>query len=106
MRSASISPPTFSTGDPPELQRIFESATETLEQDPANVEARFQRGVVCQSKGWLKQAVADFVEVLRRQPDHARAWLLLSEVLNKVGEHDKASAARKRALELDPALQT
>lgn len=96
---------TFSAGDPPELQRVYESATETLESDPDNVEAYFKRGVVCQSKGWPRRALADFFEVLHRQPDHARAWLLLSEVFSKVGAHDQAGAAHKRALDLDPSLQ-
>lgn len=97
--------PSFSTGDPPELQQVYEAATDELENDPSNVEAYFRRGVVCRSKGWHKQALADFTEVLRRQPQHARAWLLLSEVFHQVGEPDKARTARKQALELDPSLE-
>ena len=42
--------------------------------------------------------------MLRREPGHARAWLLLSEVLVSLGEYDWARAARRRALELDPSL--
>lgn len=103
--AAGVPSPSFSTGDPPELQRVYEAATDTLENDPSNVEAYFRRGVVCRSKGWYKQALADFTEVLRRQPKHARAWLLLSEVFDHVGEPDKARTARKQALELDPSLE-
>src|SRR5262245_9261969 len=71
----------FSTGDPPEFEEIFESATQTIEDDPRNVQAYFARAVVSQSKRWYPQALADFVEVVKIEPKHARAWLLMSEVL-------------------------
>lgn len=41
--------PSFSTGDPPELQRVYESASEALVSDRSNIGAYFVRGVVCQS---------------------------------------------------------
>jgi tetratricopeptide (TPR) repeat protein len=96
--------PSFSTGDPPELARIYEAASETIENDPSNVDAYFQRGVICQSKRWYGQAFRDFSEVLRRRPGHARAWLLLSEVLASLGHYDSAKQARQEALALDTSL--
>lgn len=95
----------FPIGDAPDLEEVYKSATARLEENPDDVEAYFRRGVVCQSKVWSKRALADFLEVLKRQPEHARAWLLLSEVLSKLNQPDPAREARKRALELDPALQ-
>jgi tetratricopeptide (TPR) repeat protein len=80
----------FSTGDPPELSQVYESASQTIAADPSNVQAYFTRGVVCQSKRWYPQALADFHEVLRRDAHHARAWLLMAEVLTNLGEYDKA----------------
>jgi tetratricopeptide (TPR) repeat protein len=94
----------FSTGDPPELSQVYEAASQTIAADPANVKAYFTRGVVCQSKRWYPQALADFHEVLRRDSRHARAWLLMAEVLTNLGEYDKAKTARAQALALDPSL--
>lgn len=97
--------PSFATDDPPELQQVYESTSQTLADDPSNIEAHFARGVVCQSKGWHSQALADFRDVIRMQPDHARAWLLLSEVLSRLGEPEHAAIVRQQALELDPSLK-
>jgi tetratricopeptide (TPR) repeat protein len=97
--------PSFTTGDPPELSRVYEEATQSLARDPSDVQAYFRRGVVCQSKGWYPQAVADFREVLRRDGRHARAWLLLSEVLTSLGEYEQAKVAREQVRALDPDLQ-
>ena len=90
---------TFSTGDPPELSEVYESASENIAADPSDLQAYFTRGVVCQSK-----ALADLTEVLRRDPLHARAWLLTSEVLAALGEYEKAPAAREQALQQDSSL--
>lgn len=94
----------FSSGVSPDLERVYEETTAALEANPHDVEARFKRGVVCQSKCCYREAIADFSEVLRHQPDHARAWLLLSEVLSNIGEHERAAKARQQAIELDPTL--
>jgi tetratricopeptide (TPR) repeat protein len=96
--------PSFSTCDPPELQKAYEAASETLTIDARNTAAHFTRGVICQSKGWHAQALADFVDVIQRQPDHARAWMLSSEALDNLGDYERARVARQRALELDPTL--
>jgi tetratricopeptide (TPR) repeat protein len=94
----------FSTGDPPEFEEIFDSATQTIAEDPNNAQAYFARGVVCQSKGWHPDAVADFVEVVKLDPKNARAWLLMSEVLSSMGESEKSKVARQQALEIDPSV--
>lgn len=93
--------PTFSSSDAPELQAVYESATTRLASDPDNIEAYFARGVVCQTKGWHLQALDDFMEVIRRQREHPRAWRLLSDVLSSLGEFDKARAVWQVALQLD-----
>jgi tetratricopeptide (TPR) repeat protein len=100
-----IPDPTFSTGDPPELQRIYEAATETLAEDPDNVQAYFRRGVVAQSKRWYAQAFHDFREVLKREPKHPKACMLMSEVLASLGHYDAAKQAREEALAIDAAAE-
>ncbi|MBY0528525.1 MAG: tetratricopeptide repeat protein [Gemmataceae bacterium] len=94
----------LSTGDPPELIQAFDIACGRLETNPDDVDARFMRGVVCQSKRWYEPALADFSAVLRKQPRHARAWLLVGEVLTALGEYDKAKVARQTALEIHPGV--
>lgn len=96
----------FSAGVSPDLERVYEETTAALEANPHDVEARFKRGVVCQSKHAYREAIADFREVIRQQPGHARAWLLLSEVLSTIGEHERARKARAQAVELDPGLSS
>jgi tetratricopeptide (TPR) repeat protein len=96
--------PELSSGDPPELQEAYRAATEALERDPNDVQAHFMRGVVCQSKRCYEAALADFAEVLRANPRHARAWLLTGEVLTNLGEYDKAKLARQTALAIDPGV--
>jgi tetratricopeptide (TPR) repeat protein len=96
--------PTFSTGDPPEFMEIFKSATASIDEDPKNAQAYFMRGLVCQSKRWYPEALADFLEVVKNDPRHAKAWLLMSEVLAALGDADKARMARQQALEIDPAI--
>lgn len=90
--------------DPPELQEAYDRASRVIEEDPDNLEAFFMRGVVCQSKKWYEQALADFGEVVRLDPNHARAWLLVSEVMHSLGEFDKSRTIRQHALELDPTI--
>ena len=96
--------PVLSTGDPPEFIQIYKEATQAIEDDPSNIQAYFTRGVVCQSKGWLQQALADFVAVVKIDERHARAWLLMSEVLRDLGKVEQAGMARQQAMEIDPTL--
>ena len=92
------------TGNPPELKQVFEDACATIEENPDDTQARFMRGVICQSQRWYEPALADFAVVLRVEPQHARAWLLSSEVLGSLGLHEQAQTARQRALEIDPEV--
>jgi Flp pilus assembly protein TadD len=83
-------------------KRVYESTSATLADDPANVMARFERGLACQALRWYPQALDDFTEVVRLRPSQARAWMLLSEVLESVGRYEESRAARRQSLELDP----
>jgi tetratricopeptide (TPR) repeat protein len=74
----------------------------TLEEDPENVAALFERGLACQALRWYPLALDDFSEVVRLRPSQARGWMLLSEVLESVGRYEESRAARQQSLELDP----
>lgn len=93
--------PSFASSDPPELARTYSAASATLAKDPSNLQARFTRGIVCQGKRWHAQAANDFLEVVRLDPRNARAWLLLSEALQNLGEYDRARETRQVAQRLD-----
>jgi Flp pilus assembly protein TadD len=83
-----------------QIHQAYEQASRTLSSDPTNVKARFERGVACRILRRFPQARADLEEVVRSEPAHAGAWVLLAEVLDNLGERDRAEGARKRALEL------
>jgi tetratricopeptide (TPR) repeat protein len=93
--------PSFSSGDPPELQKAYQIASDILARDPSNAQAYFQRAAVCRIKGWYSEALANLLEVVRLEPKNAQAWLLSSEVLGNMGYHDKAREARQIAIEIE-----
>lgn len=107
MLGDAIGQPTFGIpmGNTKDLDDIYANATAAIELNPDDVNAYFRRAVVCQTRGYHEQALADFAEVLRRDRNNARAWLLTSEVLCKLGEYDRAKSARAQALALDPSLR-
>lgn len=88
-----------------DLEDAFDTATEAIEANPNDTQAHFQRAVICQTAGMYEHALADFAEVIRRERNHARAWLLTSEVLVKLSEYGRAKQAREHALSLDPSLR-
>ncbi|WP_439632149.1 tetratricopeptide repeat protein [Gemmata sp.] len=92
------------SGVPRELRDALASLTAAVEANPADAEARFRRGAVWQALGRPAEAVADLREAVRLVPGHARAWLLLSEVLPALDEHEAGRDARTRAVRLDPTL--
>jgi tetratricopeptide (TPR) repeat protein len=92
------------TREPPEFQAAHAQATAAIEANPADKDAFFLRGLACKSRGHFAEAFADFCEVLRLDPDHAKAWLMLSEVLVSLGRYDVAKTAREQALQRDPTL--
>lgn len=90
--------------EPPEFAIAYANATQAIETDPSNAECYFLRAVITQARGKHPHALADVREALRLQPDMARAWLLLSEVLVSLNEFEYGRNARLKALELEPSL--
>jgi tetratricopeptide (TPR) repeat protein len=91
----------LSSGVPPELRLAYERLSERIESDSNDVEARVHRGAVCQGLGRHAEALADLGAALRLDPEHARAWLLASEVLQSLRRFDDARTARETAIKLD-----
>ena len=91
-------------GDTPELAEAYSNASQAIQGNPFDGEAYFTRGLANRGQGRDAEALADFCKVLRIDPRHAKAWLMVSEVLIGLGEYDLARTARINALELDPSL--
>jgi tetratricopeptide (TPR) repeat protein len=89
---------------PLELTAALEALTERIEANPADADARFKRGAVCQGLGHHTEAYADLGQCIRLQPENARAWLLLSESLAAMRLYEQAKRARQQALEIDPRV--
>jgi tetratricopeptide (TPR) repeat protein len=72
-----------------------------LQIDPANVEARYQLGLVFKSQGENAKAVALLEEAVGRAPRHAEALRDLGALYLQAGEASKARAVLERALALN-----
>jgi tetratricopeptide (TPR) repeat protein len=88
----------------PDPATVCAQAFLRVHDEHSKSEAFFLRGLVNRKEGRYAEAAADFREVLAINPRHARAWLMLSEVLVNVNEYEQARLARQKALELDPSL--
>ena len=65
---------------------------------------RFNRAWELQRKGELKEAAAEYREVLARAPNYAEAQANLGVVLARLGNYEEAIAAYQAALRLKPEL--
>ncbi len=54
----------------------------------------------------LQEAVGQFRIVIRLQPSHTSAWLLLATCLDNLGQTDDAVSAYKQTINLDPTATT
>lgn len=61
--------------------------------DPADVESRYQLGLVLMQKGDCAGAVTEFDSALKLQAEHPGALFNLGNCLNRVGRKDEAAAA-------------
>src|SRR5262249_3538082 len=86
------------------LVDAYANASQAIQDNPLDANAYFVRGLILKSDGDYTEALGDFREVLKIEPRHARAWLMLSEVLTALREYDEAKITRQKALEIDPSL--
>ena len=92
------------SGENSALSDTYAKACQAIHVDPSDAKAYFVRGLILKGDGYHAEALADFRQVLRIEPRHARAWLMISEVLTALHEYDGAKIARHSALEIDPSL--
>jgi tetratricopeptide (TPR) repeat protein len=70
--------------------------------DPADVSLRHRLGTALAQLGDVAGATAEFEEVIRRAPDHARAHFSLGVLLANNGRHDEAIARFTTSLKHEP----
>jgi hypothetical protein len=75
-----------------------------LELDPVSVQARFNRGLLCQQRGDLDGAVADYLELLDLEPRHAWALYQLGAAYEAQGHRELALDSYASAFTIDPEL--
>jgi hypothetical protein len=75
-----------------------------LELDPVSVQARFNRGLLCQQRGDLDGAVADYRELLDLEPHHAWALYQLGAAYEAQGQRELALDNYASAFTIDPEL--
>jgi Flp pilus assembly protein TadD len=86
-------------GQQQEARAQFEQC---LKLDPANVESRYQLGLIFKSEGEAKKAIQMFEQVITQAPKHANALRDLGSVYLQTGAEVKARAVLERAEALNP----
>ncbi len=83
-------------------EKALTSFLRALELDPALTEARFQAAsVYFQTKGDYVKAAAELEKVVAAAPGFTRAYQLLAQAYQRLGQPEKAAAAAKRLRALE-----
>jgi YaiO family outer membrane protein len=85
-----------------ELDRAEQLLTETLERNPEDAEARFQRARLRSRAGCWDGAAADYEDLLERHPEDADYWFGHGQVLLWGGSPRTAAMAAREARERAP----
>ncbi|HXC54168.1 MAG TPA: sulfotransferase [Rhizomicrobium sp.] len=82
--------------------RALEQTEILLRENPTHAGYRAIRAAVLGLLGDYAGAIADYEDVLARQPADARSWLRYGHMLKTVGRQDDAVAAYRKAIALKP----
>lgn len=88
-----------------DLHEAVAHMTQLIAENSANVRARFLRGAALHALQHYAEALVDLDVVVECEPNHARAWLLRSEICFALSELTQGQADRAKALTLDPSLR-
>jgi tetratricopeptide (TPR) repeat protein len=96
-------------GEPSEALRLVNECIASLDRDLAPHEHRLHRSVLKNNRarvytglGRLDEALADYEEVIREDPNHAEHYLERGNILRRVGRLDEAFADYETAMRLSP----
>lgn len=86
----------------PQVQRAAALLTEVLDQQPGNLRALEQYGMLMADQGRIADAEQRIDAALATAPDTASAFLRAAQLLAEIGSMQKSLANTQHALELDP----
>jgi Flp pilus assembly protein TadD len=73
-----------------------------VKASPGNTGLRMSLGLAQLARKQYAKAAAEFQVVVKKDPKFAGAWQVLGQCYGKLGEKEKASAALRTALQLEP----
>ena len=73
-----------------------------IETNPDLSEAWYQRGLLYLDFGKSREAMSDFEEAVRADPQHIDARLRIAAILHEDADLEKARAAWRNVLDVDP----
>jgi len=88
------------------LQDANTYVDKALQLDPGNVDARFNRAMLHKKRGELDEASKVLLELLKDQPDHTKAMLLMARILFLQEKYDEAIASADKVYNYDAASET
>jgi tetratricopeptide (TPR) repeat protein len=100
LRGLALDP--FSAGLRRMLSSYLNGQTGYRQQVSEAARRHYERGRTLKQEGNLREAVAEFEAVLRIEPRHYRALTALGDIWLREGDHRRAAAAAKLALQVDP----
>lgn len=89
-------------GGPDSWRQAVAVLGRALRLDPGLTEARYQLGLALRQSERVDEAIAEYREVLRRQPDHAAAHMSLGNAQLENGERRAAELSFRRGIALMP----
>lgn len=95
----------ISLGARDELEDAEQAATLSLQLDDDSAETWALLGSVRARRKRYEEAIAPYLEALRRAPTDIRTWTNLGEVYLVLMDYDKATRALEQAMRLDPKAQ-
>jgi TolB-like protein/DNA-binding SARP family transcriptional activator/cytochrome c-type biogenesis protein CcmH/NrfG len=85
-----------------ERERVLAAADRAVSLDPGNADAYFMRGYALAYSGNLAAGLEQFELALKSNPNHADAWLFLTDLKVFDGRPQEAIRAVEKAFELNP----
>lgn len=87
-----------------EPARAADALARAHERAPQDDAVAFHHALALGRSGAAQAALAILDELVARQPDHAKAWFEMGNLLQDAGRHAEAAAAFGQALVADPTL--